>query len=234
MTYAGAAPTATSTALLERIRASVIGDDQGEASALVREADLDAARAAVPDGVVEGLLEEEVEVAPPLHGELLDARLQKRDHQAMQILAPGDDGGPLHPAVGPLDIPVVGVGHLVRRDTDRPSAVFGQQGQMLAVHAAHQPLDLAAYAGGTPSFRFGYYSAGTAEATRRRLSGGGVPEMRFERIEGVADREPLIVENPTDPRNRRVSITLLYRRIMDQDKGDRFGRSIRQPTLAAR
>ena len=28
MTYAGAAPTATSTALLERIRASVIGDDQ--------------------------------------------------------------------------------------------------------------------------------------------------------------------------------------------------------------
>ena len=77
-------------------------------------------------------------------------------------------------------------------------------------------------------------SSGRAEATRRRLSGGGVPEMRFERIEGVADREPLIVETPTDPRNRRVSITLLYRRIMDQDKGDRFGRSIRQPRLAAR
>jgi chemotaxis protein MotB len=77
-------------------------------------------------------------------------------------------------------------------------------------------------------------SSGRAEATRRRLSGGGVPEMRFERIEGVADREPLIVENPTDPRNRRVSITLLYRRIMDQDKGDSFGRGMRQPKLASR
>ncbi|NIJ21199.1 chemotaxis protein MotB [Sphingomonas naasensis] len=77
-------------------------------------------------------------------------------------------------------------------------------------------------------------SSGRAEATRRRLFGGGVPETRFERIEGVADREPLIVETPTDPRNRRVSITLLYRRIMDQDKGERFGRPIRQPVLAAR
>ncbi|MDT8760631.1 OmpA family protein [Sphingomonas psychrotolerans] len=77
-------------------------------------------------------------------------------------------------------------------------------------------------------------SSGRAEATRRRLFAGGVPEMRFERIEGVADREPLIVETPTDPRNRRVSITLLYRRILDQDKGERFERRIRQPVLAAR
>lgn len=55
-------------------------------------------------------------------------------------------------------------------------------------------------------------SSGRAEATRRRLLQGGTPEQRFERIEGVADREPLITDNPTDPRNRRVAITLLYRR----------------------
>ena len=55
-------------------------------------------------------------------------------------------------------------------------------------------------------------SSGRAEATRRRLALGGVPEMRFERIEGVADREPMIAANPADPRNRRVAITLLYRR----------------------
>ncbi len=54
-------------------------------------------------------------------------------------------------------------------------------------------------------------SSGRAEATRRRLALGGIPEARFERIEGVADREPM-VENPQDPRNRRVAITLLYRR----------------------
>lgn len=55
-------------------------------------------------------------------------------------------------------------------------------------------------------------SSGRAEATRRRLQAGGVAETRFERIEGVADREPMIEKNPSDPRNRRVSITLLYRR----------------------
>ena len=55
-------------------------------------------------------------------------------------------------------------------------------------------------------------SSGRAEATRRRLALSGTPEARFERIEGVADREPMIENNPTDPRNRRVAITLLYRR----------------------
>ncbi|WP_213982603.1 flagellar motor protein MotB [Sphingomonas sp. dw_22] len=65
-------------------------------------------------------------------------------------------------------------------------------------------------------------SSGRAEATRRRLLSGGVPETRFERIEGVADREPLIQDTPTDPRNRRVAITLLYRRILDQDADGRL------------
>jgi len=55
-------------------------------------------------------------------------------------------------------------------------------------------------------------STGRAEATRRRLGASGVTEARYERIEGVADRIPLIEDNPADPRNRRVSITLQYRR----------------------
>jgi len=55
-------------------------------------------------------------------------------------------------------------------------------------------------------------SSGRAEATRRRLALGGVPEARFERIEGVADREPMIEKDPSDARNRRVAVTLLYRR----------------------
>jgi chemotaxis protein MotB len=54
-------------------------------------------------------------------------------------------------------------------------------------------------------------ASGRAEATRRRLALGGTPERRFARIEGVADREPLIEKDPADPRNRRVAITLLYR-----------------------
>ena len=54
-------------------------------------------------------------------------------------------------------------------------------------------------------------SSARAEATRRRLALSGLPDARFDRIEGVADREPMIVKDPADPRNRRVSITLLYR-----------------------
>ena len=51
-------------------------------------------------------------------------------------------------------------------------------------------------------------SSARSEETRRRLVAAGVPESRFERIEGVADREPLIADNPQDPRNRRISILL--------------------------
>lgn len=52
-------------------------------------------------------------------------------------------------------------------------------------------------------------SAGRAEATRMELLRGGIDKSRFARIEGVADREPLIADNPNDPRNRRISITVL-------------------------
>ena len=55
-------------------------------------------------------------------------------------------------------------------------------------------------------------SSARAEATRRRLHGNGIGDICFERIEGVADREPYVPKDTTDPRNRRVSITLMYRR----------------------
>ena len=51
-------------------------------------------------------------------------------------------------------------------------------------------------------------SAGRAEATRQALMRNGIGEIRFRRIEGVADREPLNPKNPQDPRNRRISILL--------------------------
>ncbi|WP_068078122.1 flagellar motor protein MotB [Novosphingobium lentum] len=51
-------------------------------------------------------------------------------------------------------------------------------------------------------------SAGRAEATRQAMMRTGIGETRFRRIEGVADREPLIEDNPADPRNRRISIVV--------------------------
>lgn len=52
-------------------------------------------------------------------------------------------------------------------------------------------------------------SAGRAEATRQAMLGHGIAETRFRKIEGVADREPLVRDNPQDPRNRRISILLM-------------------------
>jgi chemotaxis protein MotB len=52
-------------------------------------------------------------------------------------------------------------------------------------------------------------SAARAEATRVALSDAGIPDGRFARLEGVADTEPMNPDNPFDPRNRRLSITLL-------------------------
>ena len=52
-------------------------------------------------------------------------------------------------------------------------------------------------------------SAGRAEATRQAMIAQGIGVNRFRRIEGVADREPLIPDDPGDPRNRRISVTVL-------------------------
>jgi chemotaxis protein MotB len=52
-------------------------------------------------------------------------------------------------------------------------------------------------------------SAGRAEATRQALLLDGITADRFRRIEGVADRELLISNNPSDPRNRRISILMM-------------------------
>jgi chemotaxis protein MotB len=49
-----------------------------------------------------------------------------------------------------------------------------------------------------------------AESTRRIMAGAGLPPSQFAKIEGVADSAPYIPENPADPRNRRISITVLY------------------------
>ena len=49
-----------------------------------------------------------------------------------------------------------------------------------------------------------------AEATRRMMEQGGMPVSRFSRIEGVAATAPFNDKDPSDPRNRRISITVLY------------------------
>jgi len=52
-------------------------------------------------------------------------------------------------------------------------------------------------------------SSERADATRQIMQGAGINSNRFSRIEGVADTAPFVPNNPADPRNRRVSITVL-------------------------
>lgn len=70
--------------------------------------------------------------------------------------------------------------------------------------------------GHTDSLAFGASDANNwtlstlrADATRRALVAGGVDEARFRRIEGVADTDPFNPGDRADPRNRRISVTLL-------------------------
>ena len=53
-------------------------------------------------------------------------------------------------------------------------------------------------------------SAERAEVTRQMLEKSGIAESRFARIEGVADTDPFNPKDKRDPRNRRMSITVLY------------------------
>ncbi|MEY3664841.1 MAG: Motility protein, partial [Pseudomonadota bacterium] len=48
-----------------------------------------------------------------------------------------------------------------------------------------------------------------ADATRKLMETSGITSNRFARLEGVADTVPFLPANPADPRNRRVSITVL-------------------------
>ena len=54
-------------------------------------------------------------------------------------------------------------------------------------------------------------STDRANASRRVLLEAGLPEDRIARVAGRAEKDPLISEDPFDPRNRRISIVLLHR-----------------------
>ena len=52
-------------------------------------------------------------------------------------------------------------------------------------------------------------SADRANSSRREFIADGLSEERFARVAGVAERDPLVPDQPTSARNRRVAIVLL-------------------------
>lgn len=102
--------------------------------------------------------------------------------------------------------------------TSAPTAAAGSLVQTVA-HAIEDTPNHLAVRGHTDALGFkspggaSNWSLSTtrADATRRLLMGAGIPGGRFRRIEGVADTDPFVKSDPADPRNRRISITLLYK-----------------------
>ncbi|NTU42571.1 MAG: OmpA family protein [Nitrospirales bacterium] len=62
-----------------------------------------------------------------------------------------------------------------------------------------------------------------ASAARKELEQNGLSPDRLSRVAGYAATDPLIKENPNDPRNRRISIILLFPPAGDSVGPDRQG-----------
>jgi chemotaxis protein MotB len=99
------------------------------------------------------------------------------------------------------------------------SAMYGYTRSMLDMvsRVVNQLPNRIAISGHTDAIPFrdpsGYtnweLSADRALASRRMLIASGVPENRIDRVVGKADTDPLLINDPKAPRNRRISIVLM-------------------------
>ncbi len=76
-------------------------------------------------------------------------------------------------------------------------------------------ISVSGHTDATPFARAGSYgnwelSADRANASRRALIASGLPAERIARVVGVADRDPMVADQPNSPRNRRISMVLLH------------------------
>jgi chemotaxis protein MotB len=80
--------------------------------------------------------------------------------------------------------------------------------------------DAAPFIGGALGYSNWELSADRANASRRELMAGDLPEDRMLRVQGLAASSLLDVKDPTHPMNRRISII-----VMNREAEDRFFRS---------
>ncbi len=83
-----------------------------------------------------------------------------------------------------------------------------------AVQKLPNKISITGHTDATPFARQGNYgnwelSSDRANASRREFLADGLPADRIDRVIGMAERDPLIVDQPTSPRNRRISVVLL-------------------------
>jgi chemotaxis protein MotB len=76
--------------------------------------------------------------------------------------------------------------------------------------------DAKPFAAGERSYGNWELSADRANASRRELAAGGLPEDRVLRVQGLASSQLLVREDPLDPTNRRISIIVMTREAEDR------------------
>jgi chemotaxis protein MotB len=85
--------------------------------------------------------------------------------------------------------------------------------------------DAQAFAGGERGYSNWELSADRANASRRELLAGGLPDERVLRVQGLASSVPLDKADPAAPVNRRISII-----VMNREAEDRFfGKGLEAP-----
>jgi len=115
-------------------------------------------------------------------------RIQIIDLEGSMMFPSGSDV-PTEKAVRILELVAENI-----RDTDNKIAIEG--------HTDAKPF----MGGKTTNWEL---STSRASAARRTLERNGIDPDRIARVVGYADQEPLIKDDPYDPRNRRISIILL-------------------------
>jgi chemotaxis protein MotB len=86
--------------------------------------------------------------------------------------------------------------------------ILAKMSEQIAItgHTDSAPFSAPNSAGGRSNWEL---SADRANATRRLLLETGLPEQRIRSVTGMADRDPLLPDDPTNASNRRISIVVL-------------------------
>ena len=94
---------------------------------------------------------------------------------------------------------------------------------MLAGHTDASP-----YGSGDRGYSNWELSADRANASRRELVAGGMPDNKLMRVQGLAASNPLLPEKPLDPTNRRISLI-----VMTREAEERMNQTFDRPPPAA-
>ena len=126
------------------------------------------------------------------------------------------------------DVPVLpGSGPAPRlHDTASGELVLAAAGPVATLYACGiTPYD-ATHMGHAATYTAWELSADRANAARRFLSESLPEPRRMAKVVGLADKELLLPKEPQNPRNRRISVTLLRGALMVDNKDNASGRDL--------